>query len=65
MTTQLRNAQSTKRCIKTAHLPRHLDGLLYVRKHRAPNGALRLDTLEVLDPLLSEQSESTERQTVH
>ena len=35
-------APSAKRCIKTGH-PEAVDGdLEWVRKHRAPNGALRL-----------------------
>ena len=35
-----------------------------VRKHRAPNGALRLDRV-VVDAISVDESESTERQTVH
>ena len=35
-------APSAKRCIKTGPASIESDGMLAVRKHRAPNGALKL-----------------------
>ena len=39
-------APSAKRCIKTGPASIESDGMLAVRKHRAPNGALKLNTFQ-------------------
>ena len=57
-------APSTKRCIKTATEVAQASNPKTVRKHRAPNGALRHEVHRLCRDALH-LSENTERQKVH
>ena len=57
-------APSAKKCIKT-RLMQLMHRYPYVRKHRAPKGALRLLRIRKRLTTIRVQSESTERQKAH